>query len=235
MSCVLKPKIVIHMKLAIFGAPGSGKGTYSKRLSARLGIAHVSTGDIFREEVNKGSGLGKKVADYMAKGNLVPDEIVIEALKKKLSQPECKNGFILDGFPRTVEQAKALDKITKIEKIINLHVPHEILIEKISARRICKKCGDIYNIADINKTIDGVDYILPPMLPKPPGACDKCGGELYQREDETPEIVQNRLKIAEEKLKPTIDYYRGKVPFAEIHVNRGPEIMVGRILAELGK
>ncbi|MFH1106003.1 MAG: nucleoside monophosphate kinase [Candidatus Aenigmatarchaeota archaeon] len=223
------------MKLAIFGAPGSGKGTYSKRLSAKLGIAHVSTGDIFREEVAKSTELGKKVADYMAKGNLIPDEIAIEALKNKLSQPECKNGFILDGFPRTVEQAKALERITKIDKIINLHVPHDVLIEKISARRICKKCGDIYNIADINKTIDGVDYILPPMLPKTPDVCDKCGGELYQREDETPEIVQNRLKVADEKLKPTIAYYRGKVPFAEIYVNRGPEIMIGRILAELRK
>lgn len=223
------------MKLIIFGAPGSGKGTYSKRLSAKLGIAHVSTGDIFREEMAKGSGLGKKVEDYMAKGNLVPDEITVEVLKKKLSQPECKNGFILDGFPRTVEQAKALEKITRIDKIINLSVPNEILIEKISARRICKNCGDIYNIADINKTIDGADYILPSMLPKTPGVCDKCGGELYQREDEKPEIVQNRLKVAEEKLKPTIDYYRGKIPFAEIHVNRGPEIMVGRILAELDK
>lgn len=223
------------MNLVIFGAPGSGKGTYSSRLAPRLNILKISTGDIVRDEIKNKTKLGKLIADYNNKGQLVPDEIIIKIVKEQLSKPEAKNGSILDGYPRTVEQAKALDKMIKIDAIINLNVPEEILIEKISARRQCRNCGDMYNLADINKVIDGVDYILPPMLPKKEGVCDKCGGELYQRDDDKPEIVKERLKVYEKQSKPVIDFYKGKIKFLNITVNRGPEIMTEKIANDIKK
>jgi len=172
------------------------------------------------------------VKKYLEEGQLVPDEIVIDVVKKALENAS-PNGFILDGFPRTVEQAKALEKIAKIDGIINLIIPDEIIIEKMSARRICKNCGDIYNVADIHKVINGVEYILPPMLPKNDMRCDKCGGPLIQREDDKPEVIKERLKVYKRRSKPVIEYYKGKIPFINIHVNRGPEIMVEVILQKL--
>jgi len=223
------------MNLVIFGAPGSGKGTYSSRLAPRLNILKISTGDIVRDEIKNKTKLGKLIADYNNKGQLVPDEIIINIVKERLTKHEAKNGFILDGYPRTVEQAKALDKMIKIDAIINLNVPEEILIEKISARRQCKNCGDMYNLADINKVIDGVDYILPPMLPKKEGVCDKCGGELYQRDDDKPKVVKERLKVYEKQSKPVIDFYKGKIKFLNVIVNRGPEIMTEKIANDIKK
>jgi len=224
--------VVCIVNLIIFGPPGAGKGTYSFRLQRLIGITKISTGDIFREEVKKGTELGKKVKPYLDAGQLVPDEIVIEIVKEAIKKASPK-GFILDGFPRTVEQAKALEKIAKIDAIINLIVPDEIIIEKMSARRICKNCGEIYNIADIHKVIDGVEYILPPMLPKNDMKCDRCGGELIQRDDDKPEVIKQRLEVYKKQSKPVLDYYRGKVPFIDIHVNRGPEIMVKVIIDKL--
>jgi adenylate kinase len=222
------------VKLIIFGPPGAGKGTYSFRLERAIGITKISTGDILRNEIKIGSEIGKKVEKYMNAGQLVPDEIVIEILKEALKKASSK-GFILDGYPRTVNQAKILEKLTKIDAIINLIIPDEIIIEKMSARRICKNCGEIYNIADIHKTINGVEYILPPMLPKEDMKCDKCGGPLIQRDDDKPEVIRERIEVYKKQSKPVIDYYKGKVPFINIHVNRGPEIMVKKIIEELKK
>jgi adenylate kinase len=222
------------VKLIIFGPPGAGKGTYSFRLERAIGITKISTGDILRNEIKIGSEIGKKVEKYMNAGQLVPDEIVIEILKEALKKASPK-GFILDGYPRTVNQAKILEKLTKIDAIINLIIPDEIIIEKMSARRICKNCGEIYNIADIHKTINGVEYILPPMLPKEDMKCDKCGGPLIQRDDDKPEVIRERIEVYKKQSKPVIDYYKGKVPFINIHVNRGPEIMVKKIIEELKK
>ncbi len=222
------------MNIIIFGPPGSGKGTYSSRIAPKLGIIKVSTGDLFREHVANKTELGKKAEEYMNKGHLVPDELTIEMLKERISQKDAKNGVIFDGFPRTLPQAEALDKITKIDLVINLIMPREILIQKMLARRICRKCGDIYNIADIHETVDGVEYILPPMNPKVPGKCDKCGGELYKRDDETEEVIKDRFEVYDKQSKPVIDYYRKKdVPFVNVHVTRGPEIMTGKIMDEL--
>ena len=227
------------MNLIIFGPPGSGKGTYSMRLQKPLNIVKISTGDIFRDAVKENTELGKKVATYLKEGKLVPDEIVTEVLKERLSKPDVKNGFILDGYPRTVNQAKSLEKIAKIDAIIKIIAPEEILIEKISARRICKntKCDGNYNIANIRKTIDGIEYILPPLLPKKPGICDKCGSELYQRDDDKPEVIKKRLEVYKKQSKPVIDYYKkkGNIPFVNIHMNRPPEIIVKKILDELKK
>ena len=222
------------MKLIIFGPPGSGKGTYSSRLKEKFGLEKISTGDIFREEIKKGSELGKKVEGYLKKGELVPDEIVIEVVREKIKSLD---NFILDGFPRTVNQAIALDKMVKIDAIIKINAHSEVLIEKISGRRICSnpKCDGNYNIAGVHKTINGIEYILPPLLPKEDMKCDKCGSPLIQRDDDKPEVVRERLRIYEEQSRPVLDYYKkqGKIPFVEVWMNKPPEMVVEKIIEGL--
>ena len=204
------------------------------RLKEKYGLEKISTGDIFREEIKRGTELGKRIENYLKEGKLVPDETVIEVVKRKL---EVLDNFILDGFPRTVEQAKALDGITKIDAIIKINAHKEILIEKISARRICSnpKCDGNYNVADIKKVIEGIEYILPPLLPKNDMICDKCGSPLIQRDDDRPEVIEERLKVYEQQSKPVIEYYLKKctVPFIEIWMNRPPEEVVEKIVKAL--
>lgn len=212
------------MRSIIVGPPGAGKGTYASRLASKLKIAKISTGDIFREEIKRDTNLGKKIVDFVNKGELVPDEIVIELLKEEISKPSSKNGFILDGYPRTIEQAKALDKIEKIDTVIRLVVPEWVIIERLSNRRTCKKCGAIYN----------VKYLKPKKL----GICDVCGGALYQREDDKPEVIKERLRVYEAQTQPLISYYSGKVPFVNIEcksVDIPPETIVKKVLQELQK
>ncbi len=227
------------MRLILFGPPGVGKGTQAQILSQKLNIPHISTGDILREAVKNQTELGLKAKSFMDKGELVPDDVMIGIIKEVLSSERCKNGFILDGFPRTVNQAKALDKMIKIDAIIKINAHPEVLIEKISGRRICSnpKCDGNYNIADIHKTIDGIEYILPPLLPKEYMKCDKCGSPLVQREDDKPEVVKERLRIYEEQSKPVLEYYKrkrkNKVPFVEVWMNRPPEIIVEKIIEGL--
>ncbi|MEM3404408.1 MAG: nucleoside monophosphate kinase [Nitrososphaeria archaeon] len=226
------------MKLIIFGPPGSGKGTYSIRLKERYGLEKISTGDIFREEIKSGTVLGKEIEHFLKEGKLVPDEVVIKVVKNKLKNLD---NFILDGYPRTVEQAKALDEITKIDAIIRINAHKEILIEKISARRICSnpKCDGNYNIADIRKTVNGVDYLLPPLLPKNDLVCDKCGSPLIQREDDNLKTIEERLKIYENQSRPVLDYYKskgaGRVPIIDIWMSRPPEITVEKIIESLNQ
>lgn len=226
---------MVNTKLIIFGPPGSGKGTYSSRLKEIFGLEKISTGDIFREEIKKGSTLGKKIEKFVKEGKLVPDEIVIEVVNEKIRNLD---NFILDGYPRTIEQAKALDKVTKIDAIIKINVHEEILIEKISGRRICSnpECGSIYNVADIKKTVGGINYVLPPIMPKNDMKCDKCGAPLIQRDDDKPEIVRERIKIYEKQSKPVLDYYQNenKVPFIEVWMNRPLEEIVEKIVREIG-
>jgi len=223
------------MKIMIFGPPGSGKGTYASRLAPKLGIRKIVMGDVFRQILKEDSPIGREVKKIYDAGGLQSDELTIKLFKREIEKPEARKGFIVDGFPRTLEQAKALKNIVDIDVIINLIVPEKILIEKISARRICRKCGEIYNIADIHETIDGVEYILPPMNPKKSGICDKCGGELFQRDDDKPEVVKDRMQVYEKQTAPVIKYLAGKIPFLNIHVTRGPEIMVKKIVEELDK
>ena len=212
------------MNLVIFGPPGSGKGTYASRLQVKLGLPAIATGDMLREIVRQESKLAGTVKDYMSTGELVPDGIVIQVLKERLAREDCKMGFILDGFPRTIEQATALDKITNIDAVILLHVPEWILVERLSSRRVCRKCGEVYNILYLK--------------PEKEGVCDKCGGELYQRMDDRPRIVKDRLKVYEKQTEPLIKHYKGELPFVEFKCEKlevPPEVAVEEILKELEK
>lgn len=186
------------MRIILLGPPGSGKGTQAGLLSKKYGIPHIAMGDILREEVARGTSLGKKVNVYMSKGELVPDEIVIEVLKERIKKPDCKNGFILDGFPRTLNQAKALDAMLdelgfRIDAVVYIDVPDEEIVRRLSLRRTCRVCGRVYNL-----------HYNPP---KQDGKCDVCGGELFIRDDDKPDVIRNRLKVYNEQTRPLVSYY----------------------------
>lgn len=223
------------MKLVILGPPGAGKGTYSGEIKNRYNIAHIEAGRLLRQEISNQTETGKNIKEIVDHGKLVPDNIIIELIENRLRQDDAENGFILDGFPRTINQAQALDNITDIELVIELFVPREILIEKILARRTCKQCGAIYNIADIDREIDGVHYELPPLSPEKEGVCDKCGGELIRRSDETPEILEQRFATYDEQTKPLVEYYEKKSLLRKIHVTHGKEIMLEKIFELIEK
>jgi len=207
----------------IFGAPGSGKGTYASRLKTKLNVEVIATGDIFREIIKEDTPLAKTIKSYVEKGLLVPDEITLEILKQNLAKIPKDKGFLLDGYPRTVEQAKALNEIAKIDAIIHLVVPEWIIIERLSSRRICKNCGAIYNILFLK--------------PKNDMICDNCGGPLYQREDDTPEVIRRRIEVYEKQTQPVLQYYKEKgVPFVEAKCEKletPPEEIVDQILMGL--
>lgn len=222
------------MRLIFLGPPGSGKGTYSSRISAKKGWAHISTGDLLRENVKNQTDTGIKAKKYMDEGGLVPDEIVIDMLNERLQKDDCKEGFILDGFPRTVAQADALEKITSIDIVINLKMPPEVVSEKILARRTCENCGDLYNVADIRFGPNN-EYHLPPMSPRVEGKCDKCGGNLVSRSDETREVIENRLNVYAEQTEPLIKHYSDKGLLRDVAVVGSPEIMVPKILGVIGQ
>jgi adenylate kinase len=213
------------LKAIIFGAPGSGKGTYASRLQAKLGVDVIATGDIFRELLKEDSELGRKVKVYVEKGLLVLDEIVVEVLKQRLNKIPKGKGFILDGYPRTLEQAKTLDSITKIDVILLLDVPDWIIIERLSSRRICRNCGTVYNIRFLKPKVEGI--------------CDKCGGPLYQRSDDNPEVIKKRLQVYQEQTSPLLEYFKEKkVPFvasSTTTLDAPPELIVDKIIAELKK
>ena len=219
----------------MFGPPGSGKGTYASRLGPQLGgLAHIATGDIFRAMAKGDGPLSEEIKSYLVKGVLVPDEIVLPIVREELAKPAAQKGFFLDGFPRNLNQAKELEQMTTIDAVLHLIVPQEILVEKALARRICRDCGNMYNIADISRTIDGVSYILPPMSPEVAGICDKCGGELYQREDDNEAVIRDRLQIYENQSKPVMQYLRERgVRFLDVYVIRPPEEMVAKIRQQL--
>jgi adenylate kinase len=211
------------MKAIIFGPPGSGKGTYASRLQRKLGVDVIAMGDIFREIMKEDTPLGKKVKGFVEKGQLVPDDVVIEVLKQRLTKVSSSKGFILDGFPRTIDQAKALEKIAQIGAVILLAVPDWIIIERLSTRRICKNCGEVYNVRYLKPKVEGV--------------CDKCGGPLYQRSDDTAEVIKDRIKVYEKQTQPILQYYKEKkvpqVEFKTESLDMPPEIAVEKILNDL--
>jgi len=189
------------MRLVFLGAPGAGKGTQAKRLVEKYGIPQISTGDLLRAAVAAGTALGKEAKSYMDRGELVPDSVVLGMVKERLSQDDCKKGFILDGFPRNVAQAEALDKMLAemnmpLDIALNLDVPFDDLMKRLTGRRTCKSCGQMYNV-----------YYSPSKVE---GKCDKCGGELFQRDDDKEETIKKRLDVYRAQTEPLIDYYSKK-------------------------
>jgi adenylate kinase len=213
------------MNAIIFGPPGSGKGTYASRLQSRLGVHVIATGDIFREILKEDTTLGRKVKGYVEKGLLVPDDIVIDVLKQHLSQVPKQTGFILDGYPRTIEQAKALQKIDDIDVVLLQMVPDWIIVERLSSRRICRNCGAVYNIRFLKPKVDGI--------------CDKCGGPLYQRSDDKPAVIKRRIQVYQEQTSPILQHYKEKnMPFVVSSIKAletPPEAIVEEIIKELKK
>ena len=195
------------MHILLMGPPGAGKGTQAEKLVADFPIPHISTGDMFRAAVKNGTELGKEAKKYMDAGGLVPDGVTIGIVKERLSQPDCQKGFILDGFPRTKEQAVALDEILKelgikLDAAVNISVPDADLVARVTGRRICKKCGATYHV------------VYNP--PKQEGVCDKCSGDLYQRDDDKEETVKKRLEAYHSQTAPLIAYYEQEGVFKDI-------------------
>jgi len=214
------------VNLLIMGPPGAGKGTQAAEIVKELKVPHISTGDMLREAVKKGTEMGKKAKEYMDKGQLVPDEVIIGVVKERLAQPDCKAGFLLDGFPRTLPQAEALDQTLKemgikLDNVINIRVPRERIVDRITGRRVCRSCGDTYHI--VNKP------------PKENDKCDKCGGELYQRSDDTAETVNKRLDVYEAQTQPLLDYYGKQGIVVDINGDQPINRVLEDILSALKK
>ena len=195
------------MKIIMLGAPGAGKGTQAKMIAAKYGIPHISTGDIFRANIKNGTELGAKAKQYMDKGELVPDELVVDLVIDRFKEDDCKNGYVLDGFPRTIPQAEALDKALtaigeNVDYAINVEVPDENIINRMGGRRACVGCGATYHVVYSPTKVEG--------------KCDTCGGELIIRDDDKPETVKNRLSVYHEQTQPLIDYYTKKGIIKEV-------------------
>ncbi|MBQ7136961.1 MAG: adenylate kinase [Bacilli bacterium] len=209
--------------LILIAAPGAGKGTLAKDLKEKYGYTHISTGDLLREAAAKGDELGNKIHETLTKGEFVSDDIVLAALKNRLMNDDCENGYILDGYPRTVKQAEMYDDIVKeinkdLGMVIVLDIDKELLIERITGRRLCRGCDAIYNIYN------------PELSPKDEHTCDKCGGELYQRSDDNLESLETRYNTYIEKTQPLIDYYNNKNCLYRVSSNEGSKVTLKRVI-----
>lgn len=208
------------MNLILLGAPGAGKGTHAEILTKQLNIPSVSTGNIIREALKSGTEVGKRAKSYADSGRLVPDDIVIEIIKERLAKGDCKNGFILDGFPRTIPQAEALDKMgVKIDKVLNLEVSEDLIMQRLSGRRVCEDCGASYNIFT--------------KKPKVEGKCDLCKGTLVQRKDDEPQTVKERLKVYHEQTQPLVGYYEKQGKLRNIRGDNNIEKTARQITAAI--
>jgi adenylate kinase len=213
------------MRLILLGAPGAGKGTQAKKLIEKYGIPQISTGDILRQNVADGTPLGKEAKSYMDKGELVPDRIILGLVEDRLKKDDCKKGYILDGFPRNIAQAEALDKMLNdlnmpLDAALSVDVPFDDLMKRLTGRRTCRNCQQMYNI-----------YFSPPQKD---GVCDKCGGELYQRDDDKEETIRNRLEVYQKSTAPLIDYYRSKGILRSVDGTGSIDDIFNRICAVLG-
>lgn len=214
------------MRLIMLGPPGAGKGTQGAMLARALQVPHIATGDIFRQAVKEFTALGRKAQSYLERGELVPDEIVVEIVLERLQKPDCGKGFILDGFPRTVKQAEAFEEFLRkedkaLQGVILLDVDPEVLVERLSGRRICRKCGATYHVR----------Y----MPSREEGRCDKCGGELYQREDDREETVRHRLDVHESQTRPLRDYYKKRDLLYVFDAAQPIEGVFADIMEQLGR
>lgn len=188
--------------IILLGAPGAGKGTQAAMIAEEFNVPHISTGDILRRNMKEGTPLGLKAKAFVESGGLVPDEVVIGLVEDRLSQDDCKNGYILDGFPRTIAQAEALDKVARIDLAINIDVPFETIIDRLGGRRVCV-CGETYHVSMLNGET----------------TCKRCGKELFIRDDDKPETVKNRLRVYSDQTQPLIDYYRSQNKVVDIKAN----------------
>ena len=188
--------------IILLGAPGAGKGTQAAMIAEEFNVPHISTGNILRRNMKEGTPLGLKAKAFVESGGLVPDEVVIGLVEDRLSQEDCKNGYILDGFPRTIAQAEALDKVARIDLAINIDVPFETIIDRLGGRRVCV-CGETYHVSMLNGET----------------TCKRCGKELFVRDDDKPETVKNRLKVYSDQTQPLIDYYRSQNKVVDIKAN----------------
>lgn len=213
------------MKIIMLGAPGAGKGTQAKMIADKYGVPHVSTGDIFRANIKEGTELGKEAKSYMDQGLLVPDELTVKILLDRVAKEDCMNGYVLDGFPRTIPQAEVLEKALaelgdNIDYAIDVDVPDENIVNRMSGRRACTECGATYHIVHIR--------------PKTEGVCDKCGKELVLRDDDKPETVGRRLSVYHEQTQPLIDYYQKQGILKSVDGTQPMESVFGAIVEILG-
>ncbi len=209
------------MKLIFLGPPGAGKGTLAGLASKEYGIPQISTGDIFRDAIKRETELGKKVKEIVGKGDLVPDELTVSLVRERLAQPDAGGGYILDGFPRTIPQAAALGEFQAMDAVVNFKISDDIVIGRLSGREVCKSCGAIYHVKNMPSRVKGV--------------CDKCGGTLYTRPDDTLESITNRLDVYKKQTEPLIDYYRKKKLLRDIDSSKSPEDTLVQIRKAIGK
>ena len=205
------------MNIILLGAPGAGKGTQATRISDGYGLPHISTGDIFRENIKNQTGIGLLAKSYIDKGQLVPDEVTCKIVENRIAREDCKAGYMLDGFPRTIVQAEALDKITKIDLVINIEVDFSLVMDRLCGRRVCKECGESYHVSTLNGATK----------------CARCGGELYQRKDDNPETVQSRLEVYSAQTAPLIQYYTEKGILFNVVSDSTPESVYEKISEKL--
>lgn len=212
------------MKIIMLGAPGAGKGTQAKRIAAKYGIPHISTGDIFRANIKSGTELGKKAKEYMDQGLLVPDELVVDLVIDRFKQPDCEKGYVLDGFPRTIPQAKALDEALEkngdaVQYAIDVDVPDEDIVNRMSGRRACVNCGGTYHVVTIPPKVEGI--------------CDTCGASLVLRDDDQPETVKKRLTVYHDQTQPLIHYYQSKGILKSVDGTKIMDVIFDQIVAIL--
>ena len=213
------------MKIIMLGAPGAGKGTQAKRIAEKYSVPHISTGDIFRANIKNGTELGKKAKTFMDQGLLVPDELVVELVADRITQADCANGFVLDGFPRTIPQAEALDAAlekmgTSMDYAIDVDVPDENIINRMAGRRACLECGATYHLVTIPTKVEGI--------------CDVCGSKIVLREDDKPETVQKRLEVYHAQTQPLIDYYKKQNILKTVDGTQPMDTVFGAIVDILG-
>jgi adenylate kinase len=211
----------IGMRMIFLGPPGVGKGTHAGKVAREFGIPKISTGEMFREEAKAGTELGRKLNRYMEEGVLVPDGMVIDILRNRLSRDDCARGFVLDGFPRTTEQAESLEGIARTDMVVNMKASHETIIARISNRLTCRKCQAIYNTLFVKPKVEGV--------------CDRCGGELYQRDDQKPEVVKERLGVYEKETASLIEFYRKKGILIDVSAEGEVSVVHERVMAAIKK
>ena len=209
-------RLVVSMKLVIFGPPSAGKGTQAQKLSKQYGVPQVATGDLLRKAVADKTPLGLKVKSYLDQGKLGPDELIVQLIKERVAKPDCKKGFLLDGFPRTMGQAKELERMTDIDLVLSIVVDFESLVERAVGRRTCPKCSAVYHIK-----------FNPPMNE---GECEKCGSKLIQRDDDREDTVRNRLSVYQEQTAPLIEYYRKRGKLVDIDGSGGIDAVYSQMV-----